>query len=115
MRRLVYIAEDQLSFTAGVGGADHARNPWRVEDFPYYVELLFCFLVYNERPLVRQHGEEIAAPLAPFGIDLMGLRKRGQVANRPRNYVAVAVQISVALTGCARTLAMSRATEGFSA
>jgi hypothetical protein len=53
--------------------------------------------------------------LAPFGIDLMGLRKRGQVANRPRNYVAVAVQISVALTGCARTLAMSRATEGFSA
>ena len=45
----------------------------------------------------------------------MGLRQRDQMADRPRDHVAVAVQISVALLPAPSTRAISRATEGFSA
>ena len=53
--------------------------------------------------------------MPPFGVDLVRLRQRDQVADRPGDHVAVAVQVSVALVFAPSTRAMSRATEGFSA
>ena len=50
-----------------------------------------CLLVDNQRPVLRQHGEEVAPPVAPLRIHLVRLCKRHQMADRPSHHVAVAV------------------------
>ena len=87
----------------------------RGEDFAHDLELVLGLFVDDQRPAGGQHGQQIAPPVPPFGIDLVRLRERGQVADGPGDDVAVAVQIAVALLPAPSTRAISRATEGFSA
>ena len=96
LRGLVDVAEDQLAFAAGVGGAHDARDFGRVEDLAHHLELVFGLFVDHQRPLGGQHGQQVAPPLPPFRPDLVRLRQRGQVADGPGDHVAVAVQVAVA-------------------
>ena len=100
LRRLVNIAEDQLSLAPGVGRAHYARNPRRVEDSSYDFELILGVFVDNQRPMLGQDGEQVAPPVAPFRVDFVRLGKGYEMPNRPRHHVAVAVQISIAPAGC---------------
>ena len=60
------------------------------------LELVLGLLVDHQRPLLGQHGQQVAPPLAPLRIDLVRLRQRGQVADGPGDDVPVAVQVAVA-------------------
>ena len=93
----VDVTENQLAFAAGVGGAHHRRHFGRVQDLAHYFELRLSLLVDHQRPVVRQHGEQIAPPVLPLRLDLVRLRQRHQVADGPSDHVAVAVQISLPL------------------
>ena len=84
-------------------------------DLPHDLELIFGFLVDDQRPLLREHRQQVAPPLLPFRLDLVRLRQRCQVPDGPRNHVAVALQIAFPSFVAPSTRAMSRATEGFSA
>ena len=96
LRGFVDVAEDQLAFAAGVGGADDARDFGRVENALDGFELVLGLFVDHQRPLAGQHGKRVAPPLPPLGIDLVRLGERGQVADRPGDHVAVAVQVAIA-------------------
>ena len=114
-RGLVDVAENQFAFAAGVGRADQARDARRIQNLADHLELVFGFFVDDQRPIVRQHGQQFAAPMLPLRLDFVRLRQRDQMADRPGDDVAIAVQIALALLVAPRTRAISRATEGFSA
>ncbi len=97
MGGFVDVAEDQFALAAGVGGADYSRDARGVRIRAHGFELVLGFFVDDERPLARQHGQEVAAPVLPFGVDLVGLREGGQMADGPSDYVAVAVEVAFAL------------------
>ena len=110
---LVDIAEDEFAFAAGVGGADDLGDAGGGEDFADGFELGLGLFVDDEGPLAGEHGEGVAAPLAPGGIDLGGFGEGGEVADGPGDHVAIAVEEAIALAGSAEDLGNIAGDRGF--
>ena len=116
-RRLVDVAEDELSLAPRVGRAHDAGGVLREEQAPHDVELRARRLGDDEWPRGRQERQVREAPLLPRGVHLVRLGESDQVPDGPRHDVVAPREVSVVARVCAehRPAAMSRATLGFSA
>ncbi len=95
-RRFPDVAEDQLALAARVRRADHALDVGVFQDARDDLELAARLVVDDERPVLRDHRQERLPPRAPLGVDLVRLRERDEVSDRPRHHVAVPAQAAVA-------------------
>ena len=97
---LVDVAEDQLALAPGVRGAHHLDDLLGGQNPTHQVELLTGGIGHHQRPFPGQHRQMVTPPGSPRRVDLVGLGEGHQVADRPGDGVAVAVEIAVtALAG----------------
>ena len=96
------VTEDQFSFSARVRCTDNTADARGCEDFADNLELILGLLANHQRPRFRKHGQQVAPPGAPFWPDLVRLCEPHQVADRPGDDIAVAVQIAFAAFGGAQ-------------
>src|SRR6185295_10754735 len=62
-----------------------------------HLELVAGGLADHQRPLAGEDRQVLAAPAPPLGADLVRLGELDEVADRPGDHPAVAVEIAVAL------------------
>ena len=72
-RGFVDLPEDEFAFASRVSGADDPLDLGAGQDALDDLELVAAALVYEQRPLGRQHRQGVTAPCLPIRVDLVRL------------------------------------------